>query len=194
MICILDPYHGAAMAVLQSELGVELVFSNIRERRNGGTLPTESLVQTETRIIVKNLKAVSRLQVVKQGVGVDNIDLDAAYDRGVAVYNTPSLKLEAVAELTLALALFLSRRVTELDRRTRSCEQVVRSNALGHELVAVNSRGRRHEQRWARRCMEKWIGACETTIVGYDPAAPAVGIWILAGHSPQPPVIHKAIY
>jgi glyoxylate reductase len=62
-----------------------------------------------------------RLRVVANyGVGVDNIDLDAARRRGVVVTNTPDVLTRATAELTIALILSLLRRVSEGDRFVRS--------------------------------------------------------------------------
>jgi glyoxylate reductase len=64
--------------------------------------------------------AGDRLRVVANyGVGVDNIDLDAARRRGVVVANTPDVLTRATAELTIALILALLRRVVEGDRFIR---------------------------------------------------------------------------
>jgi glyoxylate reductase len=53
-------------------------------------------------------------------VGTDNVDLDAAAARGVAVANTPGVLDEATADLCVALALAAARRVAEGDRLVRS--------------------------------------------------------------------------
>jgi len=61
-----------------------------------------------------------RLRVVaNHGVGHDNVDVAAATARGVLVSYTPGVLTETVAELTIALALSLLRRVTEGDRVLR---------------------------------------------------------------------------
>jgi glyoxylate reductase len=57
--------------------------------------------------------------VANYGVGVDNVDLDAARGRGVVVSNTPDVLTRATAELTIALLLALLRRVAEGDRFVR---------------------------------------------------------------------------
>ena len=57
--------------------------------------------------------------VANFGVGVDNVDLEAATRRGVVVTNTPDVLTEATAELTIALLLALLRRVAEGDRLVR---------------------------------------------------------------------------
>jgi glyoxylate reductase len=58
--------------------------------------------------------------VANFAVGYDNVDLDAATERGVVVTNTPDVLTRATAELTIALILALLRRVAEGDRLVRS--------------------------------------------------------------------------
>jgi glyoxylate reductase len=65
-------------------------------------------------------RAGSQLRIVANyGVGVDNVDLDAARARNVLVANTPDVLTDAVAELTIALTLAMLRRVAEGDRFIR---------------------------------------------------------------------------
>jgi glyoxylate reductase len=61
--------------------------------------------------------------VANYGVGVDNIDLDAARARNVVVANTPDVLTDATAELAIALTLALLRRVAEGDRFLRRNER-----------------------------------------------------------------------
>lgn len=63
----------------------------------------------------KKLKVVS-----KYGVGVDNIDLEAARELGIKVTYTPGANNESVADFAFALMLSLSRKVNELDEIVRS--------------------------------------------------------------------------
>jgi len=62
-----------------------------------------------------NLKVIS-----KYGVGVDNIDIEAATTQGILVTNTPKANIDAVADLTFALMLALARRIPEADRETKA--------------------------------------------------------------------------
>jgi glyoxylate reductase len=67
------------------------------------------------------LRAGSSLKIVANcAVGVDNVDLAAARDRGVWVTNTPGVLTEATADLTFALILSLTRRLREGERLARS--------------------------------------------------------------------------
>jgi glyoxylate reductase len=69
-------------------------------------------------------RAGPQLRVVANyGVGVDNVDLEAARARNVLVANTPDVLTDATAELAIALTLALLRRVAEGDRFLRRHEQ-----------------------------------------------------------------------
>ncbi|MHB1457859.1 MAG: phosphoglycerate dehydrogenase [Armatimonadota bacterium] len=58
--------------------------------------------------------------IVRHGIGVDNIDLDAARDLGIAVTNGPGRNARAVAEHALAMMLCLTRGIMKYDREVRS--------------------------------------------------------------------------
>ena len=73
------------------------------------------IVRSATRVTAELLERGPRLRVVgRAGVGVDNIDLDAATMRGVLVMNTPGSNAVSVAEHTIALLLALARQVPQL--------------------------------------------------------------------------------
>lgn len=72
------------------------------------------------RISADVLAAAPNLKVVANiAVGFDNIDVTAARSRNIVVTNTPDVLTNATAELTWALILSLTRRVTEGDRLVR---------------------------------------------------------------------------
>jgi D-3-phosphoglycerate dehydrogenase / 2-oxoglutarate reductase len=67
------------------------------------------------------LRSAPKLRVIgRAGVGVDNIDLEAATKAGIAVMNTPGANAVAVAEHTLALMLSLARHLSRADSTTRA--------------------------------------------------------------------------
>ncbi len=60
------------------------------------------------------LRAADRLKVISRyGVGIDNVDMDAARGRGIIVTNTPGANSVSVAELALGLILALARQIPE---------------------------------------------------------------------------------
>lgn len=67
--------------------------------------------------------AGERLKLIANyGTGVDNIDVEAAYKRGITVTNTPGVLTEDTADMTMALILAVSRRLVEGERVARSGE------------------------------------------------------------------------
>jgi (S)-sulfolactate dehydrogenase len=69
-------------------------------------------VRSATKVTAKLLEKATRLKVIgRAGVGVDNVDLDAATRRGIVVMNTPGGSSTTVAELALAMVLSLYRHV-----------------------------------------------------------------------------------
>jgi D-3-phosphoglycerate dehydrogenase / 2-oxoglutarate reductase len=81
------------------------------------------IVRSSTRITREVLARAVRLQVIgRAGVGVDNIDVAAATERGIAVLNAPAGNTISAAELTLALLLAVVRRVPAADRSMKAGE------------------------------------------------------------------------
>jgi glyoxylate reductase len=81
--------------------------------------------------------AGERLRLIANyGTGVDNIDVEAAYKRGITVTNTPGVLTEDTADMTMALILAVSRRLVEGERLARSGEWGGWSptSMLGHRI------------------------------------------------------------
>jgi len=78
----------------------------------------DGLIVRQGQITEDVLRASPHLKVVvKHGVGVDNIDIEAASDLGIPVCITPFANYEAVAEHTLALMFSLARNLINHDQR-----------------------------------------------------------------------------
>lgn len=98
--------------------------------------------------------ALPSLSVIsKHGVGVENVDLEAARQAGVVVTNVPGVNREAVADLTLGLLLAVYRRICEAWDRTRKGEwprlvgRELKGKVIG--IVGLGEIG----QAVARRCL-----------------------------------------
>ena len=79
------------------------------------------MVRSAVDVNSELLHHARKLRVIgRAGVGVDNIDLDAATKAGIAVMNTPGANAVAVAEHTIALMLALARHLTRADVTTRA--------------------------------------------------------------------------
>ncbi|MCS7269284.1 MAG: phosphoglycerate dehydrogenase [Geminicoccaceae bacterium] len=93
------------------------------------------VVRSATKVTAEVLAAAERLQVVgRAGIGVDNIDLEAATARGVIVMNTPFGNAVTTAEHTISLMLAMCRQIPAADRSTRAGKWE-KSRFLGVELM-----------------------------------------------------------
>ena len=93
------------------------------------------LVRSTTTLDRSILQGQSRLKVIgRAGVGVDNIDVQAATEEGIAVFNAPSGNTASAAELTMALMLAAMRKVAAADRAMRQ-GQWDRKRFRGSELL-----------------------------------------------------------
>jgi D-3-phosphoglycerate dehydrogenase / 2-oxoglutarate reductase len=125
------------------------------------------IVRSATQVTAQILEAAPNLRVIgRAGVGVDNVDLDAATRRGVLVMNTPGGNAVSVAEHTLALLMSVARRIPQhsaaihAGRWEKSGSQGVelRGKTLG--LVGLGRVG----NEVARRAR-----AMEMIVLAYDP-------------------------
>ncbi len=129
------------------------------------------VVRSETRVTARVLEAASALKVVgRAGVGVDNIDLNAATRRGVIVVNAPRGNIIAAAEHTVALILALARNVAQADASVRRGEWT-RSRFTGVEIrdkvLGVIGLGNIGSE------VAKRAQGLEMSVVAYDPVVPA---------------------
>ena len=93
-------------------------------------LVVRSAVQADDALMA----SAHKLRVIgRAGVGVDNIDAEAATRRGIVVMNTPGANAVAVAELTLGLMLALARKLPKANA-TMHAGQWEKKNLQGSEL------------------------------------------------------------
>lgn len=89
--------------------------------RQGLSKAVAAIVTLTDRIDADTLASARELKVLANyAVGYNNIDLNAAQRRGIAVTNTPDVLTDATADLTWALLLAAARRLVEGDRLVRS--------------------------------------------------------------------------
>ncbi len=92
------------------------------------------VVRSATKVTKDVIAAASRLRVIgRAGVGLDNVDLDAATQKGVIVMNTPAGNTISTAEHTVSMILSLSRNIPQASASTKKGEWK-RSKFMGVEL------------------------------------------------------------
>jgi D-3-phosphoglycerate dehydrogenase len=128
-VAVTDGIDEKAAEVLRG-LGHEVVIGHhdLDSLQNGSLsnfdiVVIRSATKLGSDVINANSKDSGSLSmIIRAGVGVDNIDIDAATSCGVMVCNTPSASTNAVVELTIGLLLSSVRNVTRSDRRMRGGE------------------------------------------------------------------------
>ncbi len=173
-IVLAEKVSPATVAVLREERGWDVVthdeFTDLRVAlADADALVVRSAVQVDDAL----LAAAPKLRVVgRAGVGVDNIDAEAATRRGIVVMNTPGANAIAVAELTLALMLALARELPRANAALHAGRWEKKSLAgteLRGKTLAILGLGRIGLE-VARRAR-----AFGMTLLGHDPfVAPAV--------------------
>ena len=92
------------------------------------------VVRSETKVTARVIEhAVKMVGIGRAGVGVDNIDVDAATQYGIAVVNSPTGNTIAAAEHAFALMISLARNIPQADASMRRSEWT-RSRFMGVEL------------------------------------------------------------
>jgi D-3-phosphoglycerate dehydrogenase len=125
-----------------------------------------------TRAVLE--RGLPRLKVVgRAGVGVDNIDLDAARELGVTVVNAPLAATNAVAELTLGLMLAMARHIPQANSAThdgRWEKKSLKGTELAGKTLGVFGMGR------IGAAVAQLADALHMDVVGYDPLIPPAEI------------------
>ncbi len=125
-VLVLDPLSASGLAPLVDDDRFELVECfGLKGQELADAIGDADgvIVRSATKITRPLLNRVSRLRVIgRAGVGVDNIDVEAATEKGIAVLNAPSGNTISAAELVFAMLLALVRRVPLADRSMRAGE------------------------------------------------------------------------
>jgi D-3-phosphoglycerate dehydrogenase len=166
-IIIADKISPRGIALLREIPGWDVVTPS------AASLPSEIadadalVVRSATKVTAQLIEQAKRLRVIgRAGVGVDNVDVEAATRRGIVVMNTPGGNAVSVAEHTLALLLSMARSVPQANASTHA-GRWEKSSLSGTEMrgktMGLIGLGRVGTE-VARRAI-----ALEMRVVAYDP-------------------------
>lgn len=174
LVLVPDNVHPSALDILNAVDSFEVVApgqmprSETLDRIAGAEaliIRSATKVDAEMIAAAPNLKAIARA-----GVGVDNVDVVAATERGIVVMNTPEGNTIATAEHAFGLMLALARHIPEAEISMRGGKWD-RKSFMGVELrgktLGIIGFGR------IGRAIAKRALAFEMTVVAYDPYIPA---------------------
>jgi D-3-phosphoglycerate dehydrogenase len=138
-VVVCDPIHEAGMEILKKAKDIELVDASrtpkdellkIIEDADGVITRSPTPVDEKFLSHAKKLKAI-----VRAGVGVDNVDIDACSKRGIIVMNVPTANTLAAVELTMAHLLTAARSFTNAVWNLKKEHEWNREKWLGIELA-----------------------------------------------------------
>lgn len=169
-VLITDGLHAAGLKILEQADGIETVImpdltpDGLRqELQNADGI----IVRSKSKLRADTLTGQQRLKViVRAGVGVDNIDLQAATKAGILVMNTPTGNTTSTAEHTIAMLLALSRNIGPAAasmRAGRWDRKLFQGTQVSGKTLAVIGLGR------IGICVAQRALALEMHVLGYDP-------------------------
>jgi D-3-phosphoglycerate dehydrogenase / 2-oxoglutarate reductase len=164
-VLIREPIADAGVELLRSRFDVDLDGDSALVEIIGGY--DGLVIRSQTSVTAEVIERAERLKVIgRAGVGVDNVDVEAATRRGIVVANAPESTVLSAAEHTIGLLLALSRNIPQADAALRA-GRWERSRFAGIELagktLGLLGFGRIGQQ-VARRAL-----ALEMRVVAYDP-------------------------
>ncbi|HEX7076446.1 MAG TPA: hydroxyacid dehydrogenase [Hyphomicrobiaceae bacterium] len=139
VICI-QPIHPEGMRILHAREDLEIIVPESPEPQHWEQHLTdaEAIVVRISRIERWMIEKAPRLRIIsRHGVGVDNIDVEAATERGVVVATIGTANAPSVVEHTLAMMFALAKRLREFDRAVRAGDYMIKMN-----LDAIDLAGR----------------------------------------------------
>ena len=168
VVLIADKLAESTVAALGDEIEVRWVDGPDREKLLAAVPEADALlVRSATTVDAEVLAAAPKLKIVaRAGVGLDNVDVESATERGVLVVNAPTSNIHSAAEHALALLLSAARQIPPADASLRE-RTWKRSSFSGTEIfgktVGVVGLGR------IGQLVAQRLAAFETHIVAYDP-------------------------
>lgn len=121
-VLVAAPLHEKALEVLKNA-GFEIVYEEYPDEDRLLELVRDAdaiIVRSKPKVTRKVIEAAPKLKVIgRAGVGLDNIDLEAAKERGIKVVNSPGASSRSVAELAVGLMFAVARKIAFADRKMR---------------------------------------------------------------------------
>jgi D-3-phosphoglycerate dehydrogenase len=168
VVLIAEKLAPSVLDVLGDEFDIQHVEGTDRPALFAALAGAEALlVRSATRVDAEALGHAPRLKVVaRAGVGLDNVDVPAATERGVMVINAPTSNIVSAAEHAVGLLLAVARRIPAADASLRR-GQWKRSSFSGVELsgktVGVVGLGK------IGQLVAQRLAAFGTELIAYDP-------------------------
>ncbi len=167
-VLVTDPIHEDGIELLKEFAEVDISTDLTHEELIETVPEYEAMIVRSATKVRKDVldKAENLKLIVRAGVGLDNIDLDYAEEKGVKVENTPAAPSNAAAELAVGFMLAFARKIPEADKSLKNGKWI-KSELLGTEL-REKTLGIIGTGRIGTRAAKK-ASAFDMNLLGYDP-------------------------
>ena len=121
-ILVSDPISDQGVEILKKEFDVDIATGLKPDELIAKIGNYEALiVRSETQVTKDVINAGKKLKIIgRAGVGVDNIDVNAATERGIIVINAPEGNTISAAEHTIAMMMAMSRNIPQANASLKS--------------------------------------------------------------------------
>ncbi|TQD25400.1 phosphoglycerate dehydrogenase [Methanolobus vulcani] len=116
-VLVSDPLSEQGLTILQQHFTVD-VITKLSEEELVEKIPEYDalVIRSGTQVTRKVIEAADKMKIVgRAGVGVDNVDVEAATEKGIIVVNAPEGNMLSAAEHTIAMMMALARNVPQAD-------------------------------------------------------------------------------
>lgn len=164
-----DPLDDEAMKLLKSKPELKVTAVHYDKDKLKEIIPEVEVlvVRSATKVTADVIEAGRKLKIIaRAGVGLDNIDLEKAKEKGITVLNTPAASSISVAELTIGMMFALSRHIVKgtMDlKEGKWTKKQLKGLELTGKTLGIIGLGRIGREVAKRAC---GIGM---KVIGYDP-------------------------
>jgi D-3-phosphoglycerate dehydrogenase len=167
-IFLTEPIHEDGVKLLETVGQVILASAKDEETIIREAADCDAILIRSAKITKNIINSIPNLKVVaKHGIGVDNIDVKAATEKGVMVVNAPESNINSVAEHALAMILALSKNLVIMDKKTRNDEFASRNKIICMELkgktIGLVGLGK------IAKLLAKKLKSLDVDIIAFDP-------------------------
>lgn len=145
-VLVTDPISDEGLDILRQQARVDVKTGLTPEALTAIIGDYDALVvRSQTRVTADIINAADKLQVVaRAGVGIDNIDVEAATRRGILVVNSPEGNIVSTAEHTIAMLLALARRIPIANLRLQSgvWDRKLKGSEIRNKTLGIIGLGR----------------------------------------------------
>lgn len=134
-VLVSDPLSDEGLAILQKNFDVDIITGLSEDELVSKINEYDALViRSGTQVTRKVIEAADKLKIIgRAGVGVDNVDIEAATEKGIIVTNAPEGNMLSAAEHTIAMMMSMARNIPQANSSMKAGKWE-RKNFMGVEV------------------------------------------------------------